>query len=133
MHLRLLDVASSVPIGDLSQTDSTALPPSLPHPQTTAAKLASALPQGTQLAHPSSVEALIPDHERDTFDVWLRELWREKDVMMDEYYATGAFKSRAGTVDIPLKVKSLTDMGDAFCWFAPVLTWSALRKLTGRL
>lgn len=132
MHLRLLDVASSVPIGDLSQTDSTALPSSLPPPESTVGKVASALPHGTRPAHPSSIEATIPDHERDAFDAWLRALWREKDAKLDNFHATGAFKSRAGTVDIPLKVKALSDIGNAFCWFAPVIALTAMRKITGK-
>ena len=129
MHLRLLDVASSVPIGDLSQTDSVALPPPLKaDPSATAKVTFATLPNGTAPASPASIEATVPDHERDKFDLWLRDLWREKDAKMDEYHATGSFQSKARSVDIPLKVKKVTDIGDAFCWGAPLLAWSTFRK-----
>lgn len=56
MHLRMFDVATNVPIGDLSKTNPTVIPKSS-----------------------SPVEVEIPETEKATFDIWLRELWREKD------------------------------------------------------
>ena len=101
VHLRMFEVTRNVPIGDLAGTSDTKTPdPKAKH----------------------TVEVDIPDHEKHIFDVWLRTLWMEKDVSMDNFFKTGLFESatsNATTVEIPLKLHSKREILDAFCFFWP--------------
>lgn len=102
------------------------------------------------------------EEEKATFDTWLREdRWRKKDDLMDRYYRDGDFvggkhkrdrqaasvgRSASKTiyvaednsyVEIPVHLRGLREIGDLFCWFAPVLTglaaWHAYGYLARRL
>ncbi|RAL05632.1 putative RNA polymerase II transcription elongation factor (Ctr9) [Aspergillus ibericus CBS 121593] len=43
----------------------------------------------------------IPLDDQQEFDAWLRELWTEKDQLLEEYYETGRFPSElAGSIDV---------------------------------
>jgi len=75
IHLRLFNVAASVPIGAISKTHST--------------DLLTAVNDFTS----ASTEVEVPEHDRIAFDEWLRDLWREKDSNMEEYLSTGTFTS----------------------------------------
>lgn len=83
MHIRVFDVASDVPIGDISATNPRVLPQK----------------KG------KAVETEVPEDEKEAFDWWLRELWREKDSMMVRYLETGSFAEEGSEVVIPVKLR----------------------------
>ena len=105
MHIRKFDVATQVPIGDLSASHSTAIP------------------NGNAKGSPKEmVETDIPPTERDKFDLWLRNLWDTKDRDMDRVQETGSFVSDTSSrIEIPIKIRSKRDVLDAFCFFVPAL------------
>ena len=85
MHIRVFDVSHNVPIGDISATNPNVLPQK----------------KG------EAVETEVPDDEKEAFDGWLRDLWREKDLMMARYLETGSFGEEGGKeVVIPVKLRS---------------------------
>jgi 1-acyl-sn-glycerol-3-phosphate acyltransferase len=101
VHLRKFDVAAQVPIGDLSQAVAGQVP---------------------KKDGKSTVESEIPEREREAFDLWLRDLWREKDESMDRFFETGAFavgQSKVGPLRIPVKLRSWSEVLDAYCLFLP--------------
>ena len=84
MHVRVFDVSRNVPIGDISATNPNVLPQK----------------KG------EAVETEVPDDEREAFDGWLRDLWREKDMMMARYLETGSFAGEGGKeVVIPVRLR----------------------------
>ncbi|KAH9857933.1 acyltransferase-domain-containing protein [Lenzites betulinus] len=110
VHIRKFDVHRNVPIGDLSASNPRALPAD----------------------GGAATEVDIPEAEREAFELWLRELWREKDRLMDRFLATGSLGAagRAGEVDVPVRLKHRREVLDAFCFFLPALVgwaWSQLR------
>jgi hypothetical protein len=98
MHLRQFDV-SSVPIGDISSTNKTTIPK-------------------VSKNNVHAVEADVPQNEKDTFDEWLRQLWRDKDAYIDRFLEAKD-KDRQKPVLIPLELRSRREILDAFCWFLP--------------
>lgn len=109
IHLRMFDVASDVPIGDVSASNSSAL-------------------------SGRSVEADIPEAEKAQFDLWLRELWQDKDRMMSKFLETGSFVSlpadSKARVVIPLKLRKKREIFDAFCFLGPAVVgyvWARLK------
>lgn len=85
MHIRVFDVSRDVPIGDISGTNPNVLPQN----------------KG------EAVETEVPEDEKEVFDGWLRNLWREKDAMMVRYLETGSFAEGEGEeVMIPVKLHS---------------------------
>lgn len=110
MHIRLFDIAKDVPIGDISLSD----PQILPHGSAE-----------------STTEIEIPEPEREIFDLWLRALWREKDVLLQKFLDTGSLVDRTEVqVRIPLQLRQKREVLDAFCLFMPVAvvwTWLKLR------
>ncbi|KAF7306685.1 putative acyltransferase CST26 [Mycena indigotica] len=105
MHLRMFDVASEVPIGDLSRTNSAVLPDSK-----------------------APVEVEIPDREKSVFDVWLRELWQEKDESITRWFNTSSFDNFH--LDIPLRLRTKREVLDAFAFFIPSgvqYLWTTIR------
>lgn len=104
MHLRKFHIAQEVPIGDLSATNASAIPPS----------------KVKKEAKPETVEVEIPEEERDKFENWLRDLWCQKDDDMERYLTTGAFvPDGKQVVEIPLALKQKREALDAFCFFVP--------------
>jgi len=84
MHVRVFDVSHNVPIGDISASNPNVLPQK----------------QG------EAVETEVPDDEKEAFDGWLRNLWREKDTMMARYLETGSFaEGGAKEVVIPVRLR----------------------------
>lgn len=103
IHLRMFDVAGEVPIGDISTSNPSVLPES-----------------SRSGAQP--VEVDFPEQEKAVFDLWLRELWQEKDESISQFHASGSFS--AGTAEkavteIPLKLRRKREVLDAFCFFLP--------------
>ncbi|KAJ7492889.1 acyltransferase-domain-containing protein [Mycena latifolia] len=106
MHLRMFDVATNVPIGDLSKTNPTTSP------------LSS-----------SPVEVEIPEREKAAFDIWLRELWHEKDVSITRWFEGTSFAKT--NFEIPLRLRNTRDVCDALGFFLPAVVgyvWSRIRK-----
>jgi hypothetical protein len=100
IHLRMFDVAEDVPIGDLSATNPVSTVETSPEKRT--------------------VEVEIPESEKTTFDLWLRELWQEKDESITRWYEKGTFSDASPpAVEIPLRLKRITDIFDAFGFFLP--------------
>jgi len=85
MHLRLFDVCSNVPIGDLSRNLSN-----------------------SDVATPSAVEVDIPVEEKEKFDIWLRDLWILKDEAITRYHENGTLDtipSSPTALDIPVRLR----------------------------
>ncbi|KAI0308051.1 acyltransferase-domain-containing protein [Multifurca ochricompacta] len=114
MHIRRFDVAKGVPIGNLFPNSGT-VPNGSPHGQT--------------------VGVDVPEDERQTFDIWLRNRWIEKDQLMQRLHDTGSFSSSLAKypeINIPLQLRRNREVLDAFCFFIPAIigyTWSHLRRL----
>lgn len=100
MHLRIFDVAKDVPIGDISK---------------------SAVSNGSAN---DSVEFDISEDEKDTFDVWLRKLWSEKDDHVTKFLETGTSTTpdKQQPVEIPLELRKRSEIAEAYCFFVPLLT-----------
>ncbi|KAJ7102195.1 acyltransferase-domain-containing protein [Mycena belliarum] len=96
MHLRMFDVATNVPIGDLSKTNAAVNPRSS-----------------------SAVEVEIPEKEKASFDVWLRELWHEKDMSMTKWFNGASFGEPS--FEIPLRLRNKTDMCNGLGFFLPTI------------
>jgi len=108
MHIRRFNVATDVPIGNFS---------------------------GTQFNGPSSAQVDVPEDERQTFDVWLRERWTEKDQLMQRFHDTGSFSSsldKYPEIDIPLQLRHQREILDAFGFFIPAFVgyaWTQFQRL----
>lgn len=106
MHLRLLHVATEVPIGDLSSTNPAVMPPSRSNSEVGAASNGNAsrslhTEKGSNgvselKTKPTVVEADVPEPERAVFDEWMRDLWRIKDTKLEEFHKAGAVLPEAG-------------------------------------
>ncbi|KAF5382889.1 hypothetical protein D9757_006353 [Collybiopsis confluens] len=100
IHLRLFDVRS-LPIGDLSGTQPSEIPDISPNKH--------------------AVEVEIPESEKTTFDLWLRDLWREKDESMTRFFELGRFcKKEVAEYEIPLRLRRTREIFDAFGLLLPV-------------
>jgi hypothetical protein len=112
VHIRMFDVAAEVPVGDLSQSNPEEIPEAT---------------QGERV-----IEVEIPEVEKDAFDSWLRELWREKDASMERYLQHGTFHCRVEKpLYIPLKLHRFREYFDAFCFFLPATMAYAWLRLRG--
>jgi len=110
MHIRSFDVSREVPVGDISSSNP------------------NALPNGSHKERATEVD--IPEQEREKFEVWLRDLWREKDTLISRYLDSGSFVQRADwQVEIPLQLRHRREILDAFCFFMPVAVFLAWYKL----
>ncbi|KAG5648129.1 hypothetical protein DXG03_006083 [Asterophora parasitica] len=112
IHLKMFDVATDIPIGDM-----TAKP-----------TLASS---GAPGEHTAEVE--IPELEKEVFDAWMRDLWQKKDDSMTRFYETASFSQENGIspVEVPLKLRRKREFLDAFCFFLPAgagYLWGRLRQ-----
>jgi len=72
------------------------------------------------------VETEVPEGEREVFDEWLKDLWREKDVMMARYLETGSFgEGGEKAVVIPVRLRSGWEALTPFGFFIPdVVEWA---------
>lgn len=147
MHLRLIDVASAVPIGDLSGANPAVTPPtaSASSPQPSFSSYPNT--NGNSVPGGTAVEADPPEKEREVFDEWLRSLWRMKDEKIDAFHRSGPgpfnangyserdedkkFESVLPVVKIPIKLRSPLESLDAFCFFGPALFGYYWKKLSG--
>ncbi|TRM61486.1 acyltransferase-domain-containing protein [Schizophyllum amplum] len=102
MHIRMFDVATEVPIGDLSSTKAHVVPPS------------NGPDEGK-----TTVEVDIPEKEKEVFDAWLRLLWTEKDNSIDAYHRSGTVGLGSPPVDLQLRLKRRREYLDAFCFLLP--------------
>lgn len=123
IHIRLFDVATYVPIGDLSSTNPRKTP-SNGH--------VNGAPNEYNSKSAEAVEVDVPEDERLQFDDWLRNLWREKDSKIEEFLGKGYFGSAAPEFDIPLQVRSMVEVLDAFCFCVPGLALYTWSRLTGK-
>lgn len=117
MHIRKFDVNRDIPIGNVSATNP------------------AVLPNGSAK---DAVEVDIPETEREAFELWLRDLWREKDKTMDKFLETGHLSTSAesasaagrASVVVPVRLKHSYEVLDAFCFFVPAVVgwaWSKVR------
>lgn len=104
MHIRVFDVSREVPIGDISASNPNVLPQN----------------------RGRAVETEVPEKEKEAFDVWLRDLWREKDSMMVRYLETGSFAEEGQKeVVIPVRFRSKWEALTPFGFFIPdVVGWA---------
>jgi hypothetical protein len=72
------------------------------------------------------VETEVPEKEKEVFDGWLRDLWREKDFMMLRYLETGSFaEEEQEVVVIPVELRSKWEALTPFGFFIPdVVGWA---------
>jgi hypothetical protein len=107
----MFNVLSDVPIGKLPSSDTSGL-------------------QG-------EAEAVGPaEEEKQQFDLWLRHLWQDKDRLITTFHEAGSFvvhdtKSKHGTVEIPVELRRMRDILDAFCFCAPAIAgylWARLQQ-----
>jgi len=104
MHIRVFDVSRDVPIGDISATNPNVLP-----------------------QHKGgAVETEVPEDEKEAFDGWLRDIWREKDSMIVRYLETGSFAEEGEKeVVIPVELRSRWEALTPFGFFIPdVVVWA---------
>ena len=114
IHLRMFNVAADVPIGDLSKKQTS-------------------VSNGTANDH--NIEVEIPTKEKEKFDIWLRELWQEKDQFITQFLKTGRGdkeyeQGESAAVSIPLRLHRKREMLDAFCFFLPAAAgyvWDKIR------
>jgi len=107
MHIRRFNVARDVPIGDLTSSSA-----------------------GTNPKGDKSQEIEIPEAEKETFDLWLRGLWREKDKSMVKYFDSESFvDDKSKQVEIPVELRHTREILDAFCFFVPALFGWLISKL----
>jgi Acyltransferase C-terminus len=115
MHIRRFDVAMDVPIGNIPKSISR-----------------------TPVDDPSRGEILgvdVPEEERQTFDVWLRNRWIEKDKLMQRFHDTGSFSSpldKYPEIDVPLQLRHRREVLNAFFFVIPALVgyaWTKLQRL----
>jgi len=59
--------------------------------------------------------------EKDAFDKWMLERWREKDRWMDGFYINGEFPTDKGRYERTLEVHNPIEIAQAFCFFVPVI------------
>ncbi|KAH7915340.1 acyltransferase-domain-containing protein [Hygrophoropsis aurantiaca] len=109
MHIRIFDVAHHVPIGDMS----TANP--------------NFIPNGGS-SH-EAVEVDFPEDEKVKFDLWLRNLWTDKDNFITNFLKSNSVPQNA--VSVPLELRSLWEIPHAFCMFAPIFGIVLWKGLTG--
>jgi hypothetical protein len=118
MHIRRFDVAKEVPIGNVSPARSNY----------------GALQNGSP--HGKTVGVDVPEDERQTFDVWLRDRWTEKDQLMQRFHDTGSFSpslERHPGTSVPLQLRHQREILDAFFFFIPPIigfAWAQIRHLT---
>lgn len=64
----------------------------------------------------------IPELDKTKFDLWLRELWREKDQSITRFFESGRFSSKQLPVyKIPLKLRNYREFLDAFGLLLPTI------------
>ncbi|KAI0321680.1 acyltransferase-domain-containing protein [Amylostereum chailletii] len=110
MHIRKFDVASEVPIGNVLKKKST-----------------DSLVASAEVAE-------VGKDEQQIFDLWVRELWTQKDQFMERFLNTGTFSPDLETspeVVIPLRPRKRREVLDAFCFFVPATAgyvWARIRR-----
>ncbi len=109
MHIRRFDVAADVPIGNVPRSMSRTPLDGLP---------------------PGVVD--VPEDERQTFDVWLRDRWVEKDKFIQRFHDTGSFSSsldKYPETHVPLQLRRNRELFGVFLFFIPALgyAWSRLQ------
>jgi hypothetical protein len=107
MHIRRFDVAVDVPIGNIS----------------------GGMSRTPALGEAPGVD--LPEDERQTFDVWLRDRWIEKDKLIQQFHDTGTFSSsldKYPEIDVPLELRHKRELFGIFL-FIPALgyAWSRLQ------
>ena len=114
IHLRMFDVKTGVPIGDLAGAGAYGV-------------------SETERRAKRVVEIDIPGEEKDVFDLWLRRLWQEKDDAMDRFFAADSLAAKDATapvVEIPVALRRRREILDAFCFFWPAgvaYLWGRIR------
>ncbi|KAG6900157.1 hypothetical protein C0993_002086 [Termitomyces sp. T159_Od127] len=106
IHLKMFNVATHLPIGDL--TSDTRIPYELSRQD----------------------ENVL--EEKKAFDVWLRELWQEKDILITRFLETRSFREIGMCpIEIPVKLRRKREVLDAFCFFLPAgvgYLWGMIRQ-----
>jgi Acyltransferase C-terminus len=115
MHIRHFNVAKEVPIGDVSSSDS-----SIPSQDSNAS---------------SVLEVDVPESEREVFDLWVRNLWQDKDRLISRFHETGTFSPSLETspeLSIPVELRHPHDLLDPLFFFVPVVArfiWTKCRSV----
>lgn len=102
----MFDVAKDVPIGDISRS----------------------IVSNGSVDNPADLD--ISECEKDTFDLWLRKLWSEKDDYITKFLETGTIPNRQNPVEIPLELRKRSEIAEAYCFFVPLLVAYWGKRLT---
>jgi hypothetical protein len=73
--------------------------------------------------HAPSEDAELSQEDTSRFDLWLRQLWEDKDKLISTFHETGTFVAspKASTAQIPVQLRSVRDILDAFCLGGPAI------------
>lgn len=71
--------------------------------------------------------------ESAIFEKWLINRWAEKDRLMGGFYKNGHFSSTEGAsttgpVEIPIRLRSTWEIGNALCFLAPVVVYYGFKS-----
>lgn len=101
MHIRLFDITQAVPIGTVAKTKST----------------------NEIWKREQNLNVDIPSEEKEIFDLWLRELWQEKDESISRFHETGGFMQGTAipspTIEVPVRLRRKHEILHAFFFFLP--------------
>lgn len=124
MHVRIFEVEKEVPIGELPGAhEKVANGDGLVNGTANGGEKATgnghANGFGIERGEPAEVE--FSEDERAAFDVWLRQLWTDKDALMGRFLANGSFGPAADAtrVDVPVQLKTRREVLNAFAFFVP--------------
>lgn len=69
------------------------------------------------------IELDFLEAEREFFDRWLTQLWREKDEVVSKFVASGKFDGAGKmlALDVPLVLRHQREIFSAFAFFVPVI------------
>jgi hypothetical protein len=110
MHIRRYDVRADVPIGTVARVPD---------------------------ASDAQPELEVPPGDAQAFELWLRELWRQKDRLVERFHARGTFAADdaedARAVDVPVRLRSAREVLGAYCFFVPAVLGYLSAKVRGAL
>ncbi|KAF8591904.1 acyltransferase-domain-containing protein [Ramaria rubella] len=166
IHLRLYDVRKDVPLGHLPSTQSPISP--------TATNSRNLIPPSPRIVSPdapvfSAIDIIHSSNgrisraqreknidpspeEAELFELWLRQLWRDKDALIEQFLVTGTFAQEpgrnpasartapasstedlpshaSGVTEVPVELRSQWEIPNGFAGFAPILFWALWRRV----
>jgi len=111
------------------------IPPPAIHIHLRMFDVASDVPIRSMSAKDTPDDIEFSEEDRSQFDLWLRELWKDKDNLISTFHESETFvphikKSSHSAVVIPMKLHNKLDILNAFCFGGPALVGYIWAKLT---